>query len=172
MTIDEIVVNVSPGEIRAGFLASGDLIRLVVDRGGQNLRVGDIAVGRVTKVLPAIDAAFVNIGESRAGFLGLAEVRPVDRSGGRIGDFIGEGDRVLVQVIREAEGEKGPKLTARPSLLAFARSSSPMNPDAGCPGASKSSSMQTVKTRCGAHCPPTPAAGSFGVPRQKRTCRR
>ena len=113
--VDEVLVSVAPGETRAAFLQHGQLQRLVVDRGG--LRVGALFLGRVIRVVPALDAAFVDIGPGDAGFLGLAEARPAGTTGSTIKQFVNEGDSVLAQVIRAPIGGKGPKLTLRPALI-------------------------------------------------------
>ncbi len=112
--MDEMLVSIAPGEIRAVLLERGQLQRLIVDRGGP--RIGDLFLGRVIKAVPAIEAAFVDIGLVDAGFLGLAEARPPGAEGGTIKKFVNEGDRVLAQIIRTPEGGKGAKLTLRPVL--------------------------------------------------------
>ncbi|MBK8906880.1 MAG: ribonuclease E/G [Rhodospirillales bacterium] len=119
--IDAILVSASPGETRVACLdEAGQLLRLIVERVGDGLRVGDIVLGRVIKVMSAVDAALVDVGEANPGFLGLAEARPVDRHAGRIGDFVTQGDTLVVQVLRQAEGDKGAKLTRRPAGVAGA----------------------------------------------------
>ena len=65
---------------------------------------------------PAIQAAFVDIGVGRSGFLAAAEARPVGREGGNITDFVGEGDAVVVQATTDPVDDKGPRLTTRPTL--------------------------------------------------------
>jgi len=116
VAIDEILISASPGESRAAFLESGVLSRYEVARGSDGPRAGDVMLGRVGRIVPGIDAAFVEVGYERAGFLGLAEARIGDAGGGRIGDFVGEGDPVLVQVMREPTPGKGAKLTRQPTL--------------------------------------------------------
>jgi len=116
MTVDEMLISDLGTEARAAFLEDGVLQRLVTSQPDDCLRAGDIVLGRIVKVVTQIDAAFVDIGLERDGFLGLAEVRPASSSGGRIGDFVSEGDAVLVQVNQEPVDGKGAKLTARPSL--------------------------------------------------------
>lgn len=122
MIIDRILISASPGETRIAEMAGGLLAGLSIHRAGAETRVGDIYLGRVEAVIHNLQAAFVDIGEDRAGFLALPETRPQMHSGqageseDEIGDYLAEGDRVLVQVMRDAEADKGAKLTARISL--------------------------------------------------------
>ena len=113
---DEVLISSLGTESRAAFLENGVLTRLVVSRPDATPRSGDIVLGRVVKVAAPINAAFVDLGFDRDGFLGLSEVRPVDVKDGRIGDFVSEGDAVVVQVRQEPVGAKGAKVTARPAL--------------------------------------------------------
>ncbi len=76
--------------------------------------VGNVYKGRVENVLPGMDAAFVDIGLDRNGFLSVGEVvAPEVRSGGsrKIGDLLKPGKELLVQVTRDPMGGKGPRLT-------------------------------------------------------------
>jgi ribonuclease G len=117
-TIDQILVSRGPGETRVALLATGRLVELHVERAGQESLVGNIYLGRIEAVLPGLDAAFVDLGLDRAGFLALPEVRPAGLEGGndRIGDYLREGDAVLVQVTRDAAENKGVKLTTHVNL--------------------------------------------------------
>ena len=77
--------------------------------------MGDIILGRVSRVVPAMEAAFVEIGMERAGFLPLRDAKLLARSGkddARISDCVREGESVLVQVTREPFAEKGAQLSA------------------------------------------------------------
>ncbi len=116
MTIDTILINAAPGETRVALLADGRLVEVWIDRPSQAGVAGDLFLGRVDRVLPAIQAAFVDIGAGRSGFLAAAEARPVGRDGGAITDFVGEGDVVVVQATTDPVDDKGPRLTARPTL--------------------------------------------------------
>ncbi|MEQ8193736.1 MAG: Rne/Rng family ribonuclease [Rhodospirillales bacterium] len=114
----ELFVNAGPGETRIAWRESGRLSELAVDRGeGGRSILGNVYLGRVAKVMGGLQAAFVDIGRPRDGFLALPEARPVesDLNGkdGRIGDYLKEGDAVLVQVLRDEIEEKGAKLTTR-----------------------------------------------------------
>jgi len=112
------------------------------DRPDQSRLVGDIFLGRVEAVLPGIQAAFVNIGTEKAGFLHATDVDYDDEdedngeNGGRrrrrkeipIQDVVRQGQDVLVQVTKEPIGTKGPRLTTQISMpgrfLVFMPSSS------------------------------------------------
>lgn len=94
-------------------LTGARLTELLVARAGQGSIVGNIYLGRVEAALQGLDAAFVDIGLDRAGFLALPEARPAGTEGGgdRIGDYLKEGDTLLVQAVRDATEDKGAKLT-------------------------------------------------------------
>ncbi len=120
MAIDEILINVALGETRIALVEAGCLRELLVERPGRESVAGNVYLGRVERVLPGIEAAFVDIGLARAGFLALAETRPADdgtaAGDAHIADYVGEGDAVLVQVLRDAFEDKGAKLTTRITL--------------------------------------------------------
>jgi ribonuclease G len=135
----DVLVNAGAGEIRVAVIEDGVLDQLSLertigsddspnhrrDRAGSVARslVGDIVVGRVQRVLPAMQAAFVNIGLERAGFLAAREARPrtaifrddpyteEDRRL-NISDFVREGAEILVQVVKDPIGDKGARLSA------------------------------------------------------------
>src|SRR4028119_2296891 len=90
---------------------------LVVATGSH--QVSDIYLGVVENVLPGIDAAFVNIGDSeRNGFIHVTDLGPLrlKRSAGAITDLHAPQQKVLVQVMKEPTGNKGPRLTGNVSL--------------------------------------------------------
>lgn len=124
MSTDEILIEAGPGETRIALMEGGRLRELVVARPDEGSVVGNIYIGRVERVLSGIGAAFVDVGLPRAGFLGLAEARPVGHAAGktdtaapdRITDYVSEGDAVLVQVQRDAVADKGVKLTTHVGL--------------------------------------------------------
>jgi len=124
-------------------LEDSRLVELMFDRPDQNRLVGDIFLGRVEAVLPGIQAAFVDIGTEKAGFLHASDLDYEEddeeengNGGGRhrarkevpIQDLIRQGQEVLVQVTKEPIGTKGPRLTTQISLpgrfLVFMPSSS------------------------------------------------
>lgn len=122
MSTEQILINVAPGETRLAFLEENRLSGLVLSRAGRESLVGNIYLGRVSAVLDGLQAAFVEIGAERAGFLALADLLP-HREGRRedlrreqIGNYVAEGDPIIVQVLRDPEEDKGAKLTARVGL--------------------------------------------------------
>lgn len=112
-------------------MEDGRLAELMFDRPDQGRLVGDIFLGKVEAVLPGIQAAFVDIGRDKAGFLHASDLdyqdeedEENDENGGRrrsrkevpIQDVIRQGENVLVQVTKEPIGTKGPRLTTQISL--------------------------------------------------------
>jgi len=112
-----------------------ELVEVMFDRPDQDRLVGDIFLGRVDAVLPGIQAAFVDLGTGKAGFLHVADLNLGDddedddegNGGGRgrrrqqkklppIQEHLEKGQQILVQVTKEAIGTKGPRLTAQISL--------------------------------------------------------
>ncbi len=90
---------------------------LVVATGTQ--QVGDVYMGVVENILVSIDAAFVNIGDGeRNGFIHVTDLGPLRlrRSNGAIGELLNPQQRVLVQVMKEPTGNKGPRLTGNITL--------------------------------------------------------
>ena len=117
----ELLINVMPGEIRAAVIDGDALIELYVERRGRESLVGNIYLGRVERVLPSMDAAFVDLGIGRAGFIGLDAARDGGQAiaaidGDRIGDYLSEGQAIAVQVVKDAIGRKGVQLAGRLTL--------------------------------------------------------
>lgn len=118
MAAERIYINKAPGETRIAILDGDRLSDLMISRVGRESLVGNIYLGRVTAVLDGLQAAFVEIGEERAGFLSVADLRPQgeQQRDDRIANYISEGDAILVQVLRDPEEDKGAKLTGRVTL--------------------------------------------------------
>ncbi|MBL4615210.1 MAG: ribonuclease E/G [Magnetovibrio sp.] len=119
MALDHMIVRVRPGETRIACTdGDGVLKDFALYRDQSTGLVGDVFLARVKKVVPAMEAAFVDIGDERDGFLGLADARPQPHMGGlsardRISDYMHEGQAVMVQVLAAAREGKGAKLTCR-----------------------------------------------------------
>jgi ribonuclease G len=121
MSIDHVLISASPGETRTALLTHGRLVEILISRAGGESLVGNVYLGRVASVNKGLDAAFVDIGTERDGFLAVAEARTETRPAGKegrdaIGDYLNEGASVLVQVTRDPIEDKGAKLTTRMTL--------------------------------------------------------
>jgi ribonuclease G len=116
----ELVISRGAGETRVALLEDGRVVGLCVEPRDHPCRVGNIYRGRVERVLAGMDAAFVDIGLERNGFLPVDEVvRPGQRNKGdkKISSLLKGGKEVLVQVTRDAMGGKGPRLTTHLHLV-------------------------------------------------------
>ena len=134
----EIIINADPEETRIAILDDGELVELMLERAERKRQVGDIYKGRVTAVLPGMQAAFVNIGDPKTAFLHVSDLaqawEDIDDSfdeedaertendytrGGRslkIEDCLSKGQDVVLQVTKEPIGTKGPRATTQISL--------------------------------------------------------
>ena len=114
---ESLLIDVMPGEIRAAAIRDGRVVELFIERRGHESLVGNVYLGRVERILDGMDAAFVDIGIGKSGFLGLDGARTGDPkprdAGDRIGDYIVEGEAVRVQVSKDAAGRKGAQLGRR-----------------------------------------------------------
>jgi ribonuclease G len=141
-----IIINSEPWEVRVALIENGRLSELNVERVADRTPVGNIYKGRVVRVLPGMQAAFVDIGLERTAFLYVAEIheefnhlidelpttptneeeldeieelasiRAVKVKSNKIQDMIREGQEVLVQVSKAPIGTKGARLTCYMSL--------------------------------------------------------
>ena len=114
----ELLIEASLGETRVAIVEDGRLVEVFIERQGEGTRVGDIFLGRVARVMGGIEAAFVDIGLARAGFLAARDVRRAngEASPPPIGRLVHEGQRLIVQAIKDPIGEKGVRLTAEIGL--------------------------------------------------------
>ena len=100
----------------AALLTDDRIDELIVAQG--QYQIGDIFLGTVENVLPGIDAAFINIGESdKNGFIHLSDLGPLRlKEGVGITELLEPKQKVLVQVIKEPTGSKGPRLSGNISI--------------------------------------------------------
>lgn len=142
----DLIVDSGKSEVRIALMENHRLVELNRESNeGQNFTVGDVFLGRVKKILPALNAAFVDIGDSKEAFvhyldLGLyfnafdrfvkesnpnrdlsalfsgMKLRPVLEKDGRIEDHLKVGQMIIVQIIKEPISTKGSRLTAEISL--------------------------------------------------------
>ena len=111
MSIDTILIEASPGEVRAASLAGGRVWRLGFHRDMAPSRIGAIYLGRVRKVEPALGAAFVDLGLAADGFLRARDIAAGGGKHARIERLVQEGAVIPVQVTADGRGDKGPTLT-------------------------------------------------------------
>ena len=132
---EELLINVCLREVRAALVDNGVLQELFIERAGGRGLVGNIYKGRVMRVLPGLQASFVNVGLERSAFLHASDiVRGLEEeSSGQdrrldIDSLVSEGDELLVQVQKDPMGSKGARLstfiTLPSRLLVFAPSGS------------------------------------------------
>ena len=138
----ELLVNVTPRETRVALIENGLLQEIFIERANRRGLVGNIYKGRVCRVLPGMQAAFVDIGLDRAAFLHASDIADTDarqvrdtpspgdgrssparlgtasmiRNGAAITDRVRDGQEVLVQVIKDPLGTKGARLTTHVSI--------------------------------------------------------
>jgi ribonuclease G len=118
---EEILINVTPKETRVAMVENGVLQEVMIERMSKRGLVGNIYKGVVCRVLPGMQAAFVDIGLERAAFLHASDIiNPHQLAGERkevlINDLIHEGQHLLVQVVKDPLGSKGARLTTQVSI--------------------------------------------------------
>ncbi len=135
----ELVINTTSHETRVALLESGHITELYIERSRERGIVGNIYQGKVIRVLPGMQAAFVDIGMEKAAFLYVADVldemeaveqfvegasqhaKPTEEGGEEqqlppIEDLLQEGQEILVQIAKEPLGTKGARITSHISL--------------------------------------------------------
>jgi ribonuclease G len=116
---EEILINVTPQETRVAVVEQGVTQEVHVERASARGMVGNIYMGRVVRVLPGMQSAFINIGGERAAFLHVADIwsnrqdgdpsRPIER-------LLAEGQNLMVQVVKDPIGTKGARLSTQISI--------------------------------------------------------
>ena len=129
----EILCNTTGKETRVALMEHGRLAELFIDRGDNRGYVGNVYLGKVVRVLPGMQAAFVDIGLERAAFLYVGDITPdavknedeeaskgprhKSRSGQPpIQDLVKEGQEILVQIAKDPIGTKGARVTTHIAL--------------------------------------------------------
>jgi len=122
---EEILINVTPRETRVALVENGVLQEVYIERTHKRGIVGNIYKGRVSRVLPGMQAAFVEIGLERAAFLHASDIAEVpldtdddlmEQGQSDISSLLCEGQDVLVQVIKDPLGTKGARLTTHMTI--------------------------------------------------------
>jgi ribonuclease G len=122
--IEEILINITPQETRVAVVENGALQEVSIERQRSRGIVGNIYKGKVNRVLPGMEAAFVDIGLEKAGFLHVSDITAADDSGSAdettvrplIGELLREGQALMVQVVKDPMGTKGARLTTSISV--------------------------------------------------------
>jgi ribonuclease G len=135
MTPNEIIINANPIETRVALMEGGAVVEVYTERRGDTSGsvIGNIYKGRVSRVLPGMQAAFVDIGLERAAFLYVSDIleelenlgdddesdvvkRERDKEKERIQDLLKEGQDVLVQIAKDPISTKGARITTYVSI--------------------------------------------------------
>jgi ribonuclease G len=119
---EEILINMTPFETRVALISEGEVQELQVERTIQRGNVGDVHLGKVVRVLPGMQSAFIEIGLDKAAFIHVADMRE-NRQARTLGTpptaierLLFEGQSLMVQVIKDPIGTKGARLTTQVSL--------------------------------------------------------
>ncbi|MGH8680467.1 MAG: ribonuclease G [Burkholderiales bacterium] len=136
---EDILINVTPQETRVAVMANGVVQELHVERAASRGLVGNIYMGRVVRVLPGMQSAFIEIGLERAAFLHVADIweeRANGESGGSaatrpIEKILAEGQPLMVQVVKDPIGTKGARLSTQLSIAGRLLVHLPQDPHIG-----------------------------------------
>ncbi len=120
----EILIDTTPMETRVALVEQGLLQEFYIERHNRKGPVGNIYMGKVVRVMPGMQAAFVDIGLERAGFIHAQDISSLDASGNEISDspevqiaqLLREGQMLVVQVDKEPIASKGARLTTHLSI--------------------------------------------------------
>lgn len=114
---EELLINVTPPETRVAVIENGVVLEVMVERAGKRGLVGNIYKGKVCRVLPGMQAAFVDAGLERAAFLHASDIHTEeDDETSQINDLVREGKEIIVQVVKDPLGTKGARLTTHISI--------------------------------------------------------
>ena len=142
---NELIIDVNPSEVVIALLSDKRLVELHKEKSNNNFSVGDIYLGRVKKVMPGLNAAFVDVGYEKDAFLHYLDLGPqagsvsrytklvqtnklsssnlVDfriekeiEKDGKIGNIVNSNQQILVQIAKEPISTKGPRITTELSL--------------------------------------------------------
>ena len=126
MANQDILINWAPQETRVAIVENGALQELYLERTLERGQVGNVYLGKVARVLPGMQSAFVDIGGERAAFLHVADLHTAGANGSYaarneapqvpIEKRVYEGQTLMVQVIKDAIGTKGARLSTQISV--------------------------------------------------------
>jgi len=116
---EEILINVTPQETRVAVIEHGVTQELHIERSSARGIVGNIYMGRVIRVLPGMQSAFIDVGGERAAFLHVADIwsnKQNGSPGAPIERLLSEGQNLMVQVVKDPIGTKGARLSTQISI--------------------------------------------------------
>lgn len=118
---EELLINVTPRETRIAVVENGVLQEMLIERASRLGLVGNIYKGKVCRVLPGMQAAFVDISLERTAFLHASDIHHSESDNSNkheieISKLLHEGQQILVQVVKDPLGTKGARLTTHISL--------------------------------------------------------
>ncbi len=119
---EDILINVTPFETRVAIIAQGAAQELHIERSIQRGQVGNLYLGKVVRVLPGMQSAFIDIGLERAAFIHVGDLRQnrmergANASPTPIEKLLFEGQSLMVQVIKDPLGSKGARLSTHLSI--------------------------------------------------------
>ncbi len=119
MQREEILINCTAHETRVALIQLGSLQELHIERTSSRGLVGNLYLGKVARVLPGMQSAFIDIGLERAAFLHVADLwqaRPTATTPVPIEKLLYEGQSLMVQVLKDPLGTKGARLTTQISI--------------------------------------------------------
>ncbi|KOR30368.1 ribonuclease G [Achromatium sp. WMS2] len=115
---EELLINATTPEVRVAIIEQGVVQEIFIERSTRRGLVGNIYNGKVCRVLPGMQASFVDIGLDRAAFLHISDINPsnVGASNDQIQGLVKDDDVVIVQVVKDPLGTKGARLTTNISI--------------------------------------------------------
>ncbi|WP_321902729.1 ribonuclease G [Burkholderia cenocepacia] len=165
---EEILINLTPQETRVALVQQGAVQELHVERTLSRGRVGNIYLGKVVRVLPGMQSAFIDIGLERAAFLHVADIwhprlagepqsgaphQPIEK-------IVFEGQTLMVQVIKDPIGTKGARLSTQVSIAGRTLVYLPQEPHIGISQKIESEAeREAVRARLTAVIPPDEKGG-------------
>ena len=121
---EEILINVTAMETRVALIENDQLQEIIIERHNYRGHVGDIFYGRVIRVMPGMEAAFVDIGLEKAAFIHVSDISEIDANGFEVREedpksiqqVLREGQFIVVQVTKDAISSKGARVTTSIAL--------------------------------------------------------
>ena len=153
----DLLIAAGPGELRGLLVEDDRAVELRILRESAGGRVGEIHLGRVVRLLPALPAALIDIGYDRPAFLSAEDAigaAPADMRAAGIAAWFTEGESVLVQVAREAQGDKAVSVRTPPRLAGRLLTLTPLRAKIVMPKTAEPEARQRLAAILGAHFEP------------------